>query len=75
MRAKIRGIVEDLEVAALLSPDHVLGCKRPCTDTGYYEAFNRPIVELVDVSRDPIERITVTSLVTGGREFELDCLV
>lgn len=75
VRAKIRGIVEDLEVAALLSPDHVLGCKRPCTDTGYYEAFNRPNLELVDISRDPIERITATSLVTGGREFELDCLV
>lgn len=75
VRAKIRGIVEDSEVAARLSPDHVLGCKRPCTDTGYYEAFNRPNVELVDVSRDPVERITATSLVTGEREFELDCLV
>lgn len=75
VRAKIHGIVEDPEVAALLSPDHVLGCKRPCTDTGYYEAFNRPNVELVDVSRDPVERITATSLVTGEREFELDCLV
>ena len=75
VREKIHGIVEDPEVAALLSPDHVLGCKRPCTDTGYYEAFNRANVELTDVSRDPIERITPTGLVTTAREFELDCLV
>ena len=75
VRAKIRGIVKDPEVAALLGPDHVLGCKRPCTDKGYFEAFNRANVELVDVSRDPVERITPMGLVTGGREFALDCLI
>lgn len=75
VRSKIHGIVDDPDVAALLSPDHVLGCKRPCTDTGYYETFNRANVELVDVSHDPVERITPKGLVTGGREYELDCLI
>jgi cyclohexanone monooxygenase len=32
-------------------------------------------VELVDVSRDSVERVTPTGVVTGGREFVLDCLV
>jgi cation diffusion facilitator CzcD-associated flavoprotein CzcO len=75
VRAKIHDVIEDPDVAALLSPDHVLGCKRPCTDTGYFEAFNRENVELVDVSRDPVERVTPTGVVTGGREFPLDCLI
>lgn len=75
VRGKIRDVVDDPDVAALLSPDHVLGCKRVCSDTGYFEAFNRENVELVDVSRDPVERVTPTGVVTGGREFALDCLV
>lgn len=75
VRAKIHDVVEDPETAALLCPDHVLGCKRPCTDTGYYEAFNQSNVELVDVSRDPIERITPKGLLVGEREFALDCLI
>jgi len=75
VREKIRGIVEDPEVAALLSPDNVIGCKRICLDSGYFETFNRPNVRLVDVSSRPIERITKTGLRTGGREFEFDAIV
>ena len=75
VRGKIRGIVDDPEIARLLSPNHVLGCKRPCVDTNYYKTYNRENVELVDISERPIDRITEKGLVTGGREFEFDCLV
>ena len=75
VRGKIREAVEDPETARLLSPDHVLGCKRPCVDTHYYKTYNRDNVELVDVSQNPIDRITEKGLLTGGREFDFDCLV
>lgn len=75
VRGKIREIVDDPDTARLLSPDHVLGCKRPCVDTDYYKTYNRDNVELVDVSENPIDRITEKGVVTGGREFQFDCLV
>ena len=75
VREKIRGIVDDPEVADLLSPDNVIGCKRICLDSGYFETFNRPNVTLVDVSSAPIEKITKTGLRTGGRDHELDAIV
>ena len=37
---------------AALARRNVIGCKRLCVDTGYYETFNRPNVTLVDVSDD-----------------------
>jgi len=56
-------------------PTQHIGCKRICLDTNYFETYNRPNVHLVDISADPIERITPKGLVTGGRDYELDCIV
>jgi cyclohexanone monooxygenase len=75
VREKIHGIVRDPEVADLLSPHNVIGCKRICLDSGYFETFNRSNVTLVDVSSAPIEKITKTGLRTGGREYALDAIV
>jgi cation diffusion facilitator CzcD-associated flavoprotein CzcO len=75
VRSKIRGTVRDPRVAELLSPRTVIGCKRLCVDSGYYETFNRDNVELVDVSGTPIEEITPSGVRVGGREYELDCIV
>jgi cyclohexanone monooxygenase len=75
VRGKIRAIVKDPQTAQLLSPTHTIGCKRLCVDSGYYDSFNRPNVQLVDISRSPIERFTATGLHTGGRDFEFDTLV
>ena len=74
-RRKIRYVVNDPAVADLLCPDNVLGCKRLCVDSSYYETYNRAHVELVDVSRTPIERFTRTGLVVDGREYALDAVV
>ena len=75
LRRKIRAQVRDPELAALLSPHSVVGCKRICLDTGYYATFNRPNVTLVDVGDTPIEEITRTGLRTGGDHYELDTIV
>jgi cyclohexanone monooxygenase len=75
IRGKIKGIVKDPALVELLSPHTVVGCKRLCIDTGYYETFNRPNVSLVDVSQNPIDEITPRGLLTGGDEYEFDSLV
>src|SRR5262249_18738118 len=67
--------VRDPATAELLCPSHPIGCKRLCVVSGYYETYNRPNVELVDVSKHPIEAITPTGLVTGGREHAFDTLI
>jgi cation diffusion facilitator CzcD-associated flavoprotein CzcO len=75
VRRKIHDVVRDPEVARLLEPTQVIGCKRLCIDTGYYETFNRPNVRLVDIRNAPIERLTPTGLRTGGVDYELDAIV
>ena len=75
IREKIRGLVHDPQVAALLSPHSFVGCKRICLDTDYFATFNRPNVTLVDISDAPVEEITRAGLRTGGQEYELDTIV
>lgn len=75
IREKIRGIVKDPAVAELLCPDGVVGCKRLCVDTNYYQTFNRDNVSLVSVRENPIERLTEKGLVTGGREYAFDAII
>jgi cyclohexanone monooxygenase len=75
VREKIRAVVTDPETVEKLMPTQHIGCKRICLDTNYFETFNKPNVHLVDISAEPIERITLTGLVRGGHEYELDCLV
>lgn len=75
VREKIRSVVKDPEIAALLMPDdHPIGTKRLCLDTGYYETYNRPNVSLVDVRSAPIVEITPRGVRTTEREFELDAV-
>jgi cation diffusion facilitator CzcD-associated flavoprotein CzcO len=75
VREKIREKVRDPDVARRLMPDQVVGCKRLCVDTGYYETFNRPDVRLVDLRETPIQRITRRGVETSVEEHEVDCIV
>ncbi|HEX4015238.1 MAG TPA: NAD(P)/FAD-dependent oxidoreductase [Frankiaceae bacterium] len=71
---KIRGLVEDPVTAARLIPtDHVYGEHRPPFVTRYFEAYNNPHVELVDLSATPMLRLTETGVETaeGLREFDI----
>ncbi len=62
--------------AELLAPkDHPIGTKRICVDTDYYETYNRPNVDLVDVRSTPIEAITPDGLRAGGADYEFDAIV
>ena len=75
VRKKIRAIVDNPKTADLLCPDNVLGCKRLCVDTGYYEVYNQDHVNLVDISQNPIERFTKTGLITGDTEYSFDTII
>ncbi|MFT5414614.1 MAG: cation diffusion facilitator CzcD-associated flavoprotein CzcO [Gammaproteobacteria bacterium] len=76
VRKKIRAVVKDPAVAETLCPSSFpLGTKRACLDTGYYEMFNEPHVELVDLLKTPIEKITNSGIKTSDREFEFDAIV
>lgn len=76
VRDKISEIVHDPETATKLQPrDHPIASKRPVIGTDYYETFNRPNVDLVDVRTEPIEAITATGVRTASGEYEVDDLV
>ncbi len=74
-REKIRGIVRDPAVAQMLCPAHHIGTKRTCVDIGYFEIYNQPNVELIDVRSSPISGVTPGGLVTASREYGLDVIV
>jgi cyclohexanone monooxygenase len=71
----IRDTVDDPDVAELLCPTNIIGCKRLCVDTDYYKTYNRPNVKLVDVSQTPIDRITSSGVAHQGIEYEFDAIV
>ena len=50
----------------LVPNDHPIGTKRICTDTNYYETFNRDHVTLVNLRRDPIEAVEATGVRTAS---------
>lgn len=76
IRAKIRSIVKDPEVAEKLTPkDHHFATKRPPIDSQYFETFNRDNVTLVDVKASPILEITPDGIRTQDGEYKLDIIV
>ena len=75
IRRKIAEIVKDPETARKLTPTDMYA-RRPLCDSGFYEAFNRPNVSLVNVKENPIVRMTREGVVTeDGTLHELDVLV
>ena len=74
-REKIRALVQDPDVAELLSPRHHIGTKRTCVDTGYYETYNRDNVELVDVRANPLVTVTRTGVQLRDRHIDVDTII
>lgn len=76
IRGKIRAAVVDPQVAETLSPrGYPYGTKRPCLDSGYYEVFNWPHVQLVDLRKTPMIEFTENGLRTVDQEYQLDVVV
>jgi cation diffusion facilitator CzcD-associated flavoprotein CzcO len=73
---KIRARVTDQRVADKLIPtNHGFGTRRVPLESGYYEVFNQPNVELVDLRETPIERVTAHGIKTSDRERHFDMIV
>ncbi len=73
---KVRAVIDDPAVADLLIPnDHPIGTKRICTDTNYFQTFNRPNVRLISVRKTPIESIDATGINTTEEHFDVDAIV
>ena len=77
---EIRGLVDDTvqdpEVAEKLKAYYNQFCKRPTFNDFYLDTFNRPNVELVDVSATQgVEAITENGIIANGKEYAVDCIV
>ena len=76
IRSLVDESVDDPEVASKLKAFYNQFCKRPTFNDDYLATFNRPNVELVDVSdAKGVDQITENGLIANGREYEVDCII
>ncbi|RJE24390.1 monooxygenase [Aspergillus sclerotialis] len=73
---KVRSRIEDpkqRDLLAPLEPAHPFGVKRPSLEQDYYEQFNRPTVEALDIKTNPIVCFTPTGIeLEDGTTIEAD---
>ena len=77
-KAKVRARLTDPRLRDLLAPEtqpHSFGCKRISLENGYYEIFNQPNVQLVDVNATPVVEVTERGIRTTEKEWEFDYVV
>jgi cation diffusion facilitator CzcD-associated flavoprotein CzcO len=76
MARKIRERVKDQSVAGKLIPrNHGFGTRRVPLETKYYEVYNQPNVELVDIKETPIVAITPAGIKTSDSERAFDIII
>jgi cation diffusion facilitator CzcD-associated flavoprotein CzcO len=73
---KVRAVIDDPAIADLLIPnDHPIGTKRICTDSNYFQTFNRSNVSLVSVRATPIQSVDASGITTSENHYDLDAIV
>lgn len=75
LRSRIDAIVQDPATAEALKPWYRFFCKRPGFSDTYLDAFNRDNVTLVDTQGKGVEGITPSGLVSGGKEYPVNCII
>jgi len=75
IRGRVEDLVADPATAEALKPWYRQFCKRPTFNDDYLPTFNRPNVTLVDTGGRGVERVTETSLIVDGVEYEVDCII
>ncbi|KAI9732766.1 MAG: hypothetical protein M1834_003704 [Cirrosporium novae-zelandiae] len=63
------------DILAPLDPPHPFGTKRPSLEQHYYEIYNQPNVDLIDLSQTPIEEVTENGIRTSSGFVPLDVLI
>jgi len=63
------------DILAPLKMPHFFGVKRPCLEQNYYEQFNRPNVDIIDIKNNPIAEFTETGIkLEDGSHEEFDVI-
>jgi acetone monooxygenase (methyl acetate-forming) len=76
VRRKIRSRIANPKLAEKLIPrDYYFGSRRVPLENGYYEAFNRDNVDLVDLRLEPVVSIDETGINTAARHYDLDVII
>lgn len=76
IKKKIRARIKDPKLADKLIPnDYPFGTRRVPLENGYFEAFNRDNVELVDMRSDPLIEIDATGVQTASGHRVLDVII
>jgi cyclohexanone monooxygenase len=78
-RDKVRQRIKNPEMQEKLAPTvppHPYGVKRISLEQAYWEIYNQDNVDLVDLKKNPIEKVTAKGVLTAdGKEHQLDVLV
>jgi cyclohexanone monooxygenase len=76
IRRKIAEQIEDPVLRDKLTPKGFpFGTRRPSVDSGYFAAFNRPNVSLIDLQETPIEEFTNKGIRTSDAELPFDIVI
>jgi cyclohexanone monooxygenase len=76
IRDKIASVIEKPELRDKLVPrDHAFAARRPSVDSGYFQAFNRDNVKLVDVRETPIVAWTEAGIRTTEAQYTFDTII
>jgi len=76
IRRKIRArVTNDAVREALVPRDHPFAARRPSVDSGYFEAFNRDNVSLVNVKETPIVAFTDRGIRTTAAEHAFEMII
>ncbi|TSD94073.1 NAD(P)/FAD-dependent oxidoreductase [Skermania sp. ID1734] len=76
LREKIAAVVRDPERAARLTATSPFVSKRPPIEHGYYAAFNRDNVSIVDMKENPIAEVNETGIrMADGTQHDVDIIL
>lgn len=76
VREKTAEVVKNPKTAAALLPtDYPIGTKRICVDIDYFETYNRPNVELVDLRETAMIRMSPAGVDTTAATYCVDAVV
>ena len=63
------------DILAPLEPPHSFGTKRPSLEQDFYEQFNRPNVDVVDIKQNPVKEVVEDGVILqDGSHHKLDIL-
>ncbi|KAI1173983.1 hypothetical protein F4777DRAFT_414431 [Nemania sp. FL0916] len=75
---KTRARIEDPRKRDILAPlemRHFFGIKRPCLEVDFYEQFNRPNVDVVDIQNNAIKEFDETGIILeDGTHYDADVI-